>query len=572
MSSISDSDAPTTSSYLLGSGNSGSRYTNERPVTPAENIIREEWYDTLSSSFHYQWQDIKELYDGSWRAFCGRKLKAIFRCFCLPCLVLRRALNGRHQYFKYQTGIMYLYVYLCFSVVVNLVVALKNVNFSMAEYIQKLFVIWSTFPAIALMVYLYLAAYDKVKHPPRTRGAFLRVIYLGGMYLFGILSFGYSMAIVIDNVSCGQMLNAVLTVIKAVFTVSQILFLHYFYDARIPDDTPFIQITLAHFLGTNLALWFWTLCSEQAEDAPDKCVDYPIDLARWDKYFLPFFVEFLLLGASLFYQIWINLEPGERKAANRNQRHCPTCYCNLEQFTNLVENTWSKGRNPNDNATRSSSPGLGLFIGSCFAAFFIILIIMAKDTGASHQSYHIAYSFGIFVLFLAEILACLICKLSLQSHQHDTDHFSVDHDDILLYISLIGVLLWEGFHAYSIMGDLVNASRYLDLGNDLIAIVHHLFQTVILIELRRHKRAEGELSAWICQCVLFLIFTNLAFWVQDSFFIEVQITTPGEAYARIQKDLKTIGYILHPLSIFFRFHSSVCCVIAWDRFRIKQES
>ncbi len=45
-----DSNEPSVTSYLLRTGSSGSTYTSEvsqRPVTPADGIIRQEWYYTL---------------------------------------------------------------------------------------------------------------------------------------------------------------------------------------------------------------------------------------------------------------------------------------------------------------------------------------------------------------------------------------------------------------------------------------------------------------------------------------------------------------------------------------------
>ena len=576
-----DSNESNVSSYLLQSGNSRSRYTSEgsqRSVTPAEGIIRQEWYYTLSSTLLEYWENIRELFAGLWCAFLGGKLEAILRCVCLPCYVLTRALNGRRQYFRPQTGIVYLYVYLCAAVVLNLAVALKNIRTSSStvEDIQKWFVILSVFVAIILMLYLFLYVYKTVKFP-RSRGILLRVFYEGGTYVFGFSSFGFSICVLLDYISCGQVLYAVLTVMKATFTVLQILFLHYFYEARIPEDSPYIEIIMAHLLGTNLGLWFWTLCSEEADESLKDCTHYPIHLGHSEQYFSPLFVEYLLLAASLFYQIWKKLSPRDT-VSSLPQRHCCTCYCNVID-SNTLENSQSERRNSN-NRRRSisdetnSASGLGLFIGGCFAVLFIVLVLMSKEIGSNDQSYHIAYAVGIFILYLTQVCACYAIQLSLQSHERNPERFSLDHEDTLLYISLVGILLWECFHAYSLilsgLTNHVHGSGVLDIAKDALAIVQHLFQATTLVNLRRHQRTQGQHSAdtvWICECVFFLLVTNLILWVQDSFFFEVDITTPGERYVEIQHDLEPIGYVVHPLSIFFRFHSSVCCIIAWSIFR-----
>ncbi len=567
---------PSASSYLFESRYSGSVYSStnsevsQRSITPAECIIRQEWYEILYATLLEYWENIRELFAGSWCPFLGGKLEAILRCLCLPCVVLTRTLNGRRRYFNPQTGIMYLYIYLGVTVVLNLIVALKRINISTAEDIQKYFVIISTVVALALMLYLFLFVYETVEFP-NSRGKLLRLFYEGGfVVIFGFTSFGYSVGVVIQYISCGQVLDAIVTGIKALFILVQILFVHFFYEARIPEDSPYIDIIMAHLLGTNLGLWFWTLCSEAGSEIPT-CI------GNLRKYFLPFFVEYLLLAASLLYQIWEHSSTRD-PSMSLLQRY-------ITQQSNLPENASRRDSPSNFGNTSSTSDitirclrsrshdlmsGLGFIIGGFFAALFVVLVVFAHfDTGSSDQGYHIAYSVGTLILYLTQVCACYICQLSLQSHQRNPERFSPDHEDILLYFSLVGIVLWEAFHAYSLLlsGSDYDSGVILDLGGDILAIAQHLFQTTTLVKLRRHQRMQGQCSVWICACVLFLLTTNFIFWAQDSFLIEVAITTPGEKYIKLEYDLGTVGYIIHPLTIFYRFHSSVCCVLAWSIFR-----
>ena len=571
------SNEPSVSSYLLGLGNSGSMYSStnsevsQRSITPAECIIRQEWYNTLYATLLEYRENICELFTGSWWPFLGGKLEAILRCLCLPCVVFTRTLNGRRRYFNPQTGIMYLYVYLCVTVVLNLIPALHvgKINISTAEDIPSYFVIISMFVALALMLYLLLVVYKTVEFP-HSRGKLLRIFYGGGVCVFGFTSFGYSVSVVIQYISCRQALDAVVTGVKALFILVQILFLHFFYEARIPEDSPYIDIIMAHLLGTNLGLWFWTLCSEAGSEIP-KC----ISIDSLDKYFLPLFVEYSLLAASLLYQIWEHSSTRD-PSMSLLQRY-------ITQQSDLPENASRRDSLSENGNTSSTSDitvrlrlhglisGLGFIIGGFFAALFVVLVVFAHfDTGSSDQGYHIAYSVGTLTLYLTEVCACYICQLFLQPHQRNPERFSPDHEDILLYFSLVGIVLWEVFHAYSLLlsACLNRGSRALDLGGDILGIAQHLFQTTTLVKLRRHQRMQGQCSVWICACLLFLVTTNLIFWVQDSFFIEVAITTPGEESVKLEQDLGTvIGHIVHPLTIFYRFHSSVCCVLAWSIFR-----
>ena len=561
---------PSQSSSLLGSINSVYRYTgerNRRPVTPADEIIREVWYNTLRSTFYVEWANIRELFDGSWCL----KLAAVLKCLWLPFYVLIHALNGRRRYFR-QNGIMYLYVYLGVTVVLNLVVALK-INASLTEGIQKEFVILSMLIAIGMMLYLLMSEYRRATFP-RLRDTWLRIFYEGGLFFFGFFSFGYSVGVTIKNVSCQSMhhiLNAEVTGIKAMFTFLQTVFFHCFYRARIPKDAPYIEFILAHLLGTNLALWFWILCAEAAEN-PKECV------GRLEKYFSPLFVEFLLLGASLFYQIWKGLKSGDTTLF-LTQHRCTCNECQSALYRDLHAGNDGDSQSENSSSTSSPNEGLrslhpGLFIGGSFAALFVVLIIFSTLFSSDKQGYHIAYSVGTIILHLAQICACYICQLSLQFYQRDPEryqgnpeHFLLDHEDILLYFSLAGSVLWIGFHAYSLM--LSGFDHVSDLVADMVDILHVLFQTATLINLRSHKHTPGQSRVWIRECLLFLLVTNLVLWFEDSFFIEVAITRPGERYLTIQhNELRTIGYMVHPISIFYRFHSSVCCVLGLYVFKI----
>ena len=559
---------PSQSSSLLGSINSVYSYTgerNRRPVTPADEIIREVWYDTLRSTFHGEWANIRELFDGSW---CLR-LAAVLKCFWLPFYVLIHALNGRRRYFR-QNGIMYLYVYLGVTIVLNLMVALK-IKASLTEGIQTGFVILSMLFAIGMMLYLLMSEYRRATFP-RSRGTWLRIFYEGGLFFFGFFSFGYSVGVAIKYVSCHSMhriLNAEVSGIKAVFTFLQIVFFHCFYRARIPKDAPYIEFILAHLLGTNLALWFWILCAEAAEN-PKECVD------GLEKYFSPLFVEFLLLGASLFYEIWSNLRSEDTSTLPLTQHQCTCNECRSVQYRNLLASNVGDSQSENSSNTRinlnawSRSLHPGPIIGGSFAAIFVVLIVFAHLL-PDKQRYHITYSVGTITLLLAQICACYICQLSLQFYQRDPERyhgnperFVVDHEDILLYFSLAGIVLWHGFHVYSlILSHLGDASTPIDLVADIVTILQVLFQTATLINLRSYQRTEGQSQVWIRECLLFLLATNLTLWFENSFYIEIPITTPGERFKQIEHDLATIGYIVHPLSIFYRFHSSVCCVLAW---------
>ena len=538
-------------SNLLNEGQD--RVSTEQPVP------QQAWYLGLLATLYTHCSHIRDLCGGRWCALSGGKLEAFLCCLCLPFTVIIQAVNEQRAYHR-QSGIVYLYLFLSITVVVNLVVPLRKIDAPVAENIQQYFVLGCIVLAIVGMLYLWLFTREtltyhdwnlRAGYPPE---ALMRVFYQGGLYLFGFLSFGYSLSIAMDRINCDEKVVPTVNIMKALYIVVQTVFLNKFYKGRIPDDTRWIQIVLAHLLGTNVALWFWTLCSEEMGESTE-CISHPIPLRNTEKIFSPLFVEYLLIAASLFYQIWKDLLPAQAVAGQRHE---------VGRGLDRV------------GAVRSRNSGLGIVLGCSFGVMFLVVVIASAATGETHQIYHVAYSGGIITLYLMQIFACYIILLSAQSLAWDRQRNSLDHDDALLYISLVGSLLWEGFHLYSLVliefdseTDSLSHSnvRHIDIAADILGMLQYLFQTTTLINLRRHQPTRGQTTTWISQCALFLLTTNFVLWILDSFFIQIIIKNPGEIPTSIQRSLEPMGYILHPLNIFFRFHSAVYCLISWSIFK-----
>ena len=546
-------------------------------VSTEQPVPQHEWYLGLLATLCTHYSHIRDLCGSRWCALSGGKLEAFLCCLCLPFTVIIQAVNEQRAYLR-QSGIVYLYLFLSITVVVNLVVPLREIDAPVAENIQLYFVLGCTVLAIVGMLYLWLFTREtltyhdwnlRAGYPPE---GLMRVFYQGGLYLFGFLSFGYSLSIAMDRISCDEKVVPTVNIMKALYIVVQTVFLNKFYKGRIPDDTRWIQIVLAHLLGTNVALWFWTLCSEEMGESTE-CNSHPIPLRNTAKIFSPLFVEYLLIAASLFYQIWKDLLPTQAVSAP----HCRTCACQMYAENVDAGQQLEVGRGLDRvRVVRSRNSGLGIVLGCSFGVMFLVVVIASAATGETHQIYHVAYSGGIITLYLMQIFACYIILLSAQSLAWDRKRNPLDHDDALLYISLVGLLLWEGFHLYSLVltefdseTDSLSHSnvRHMDIAADILGMLQFLFQTTTLINLRRHQPTRGQTTTWISQCALFLLTTNFVLWILDSFFIQIIIKNPGEDATSIQRSLEPMGYILHPLSIFFRFHSAVYCLISWSIFK-----
>jgi hypothetical protein len=129
----------------------------------------------------------------------------------------------------------------------------------------------------------------------------------------------------------------------------------------------------------------------------------------------------------------------------------------------------------------------------------------------------------------------------------------------------MGILLVEGFHFVSKM---IAGRGYFHLvAVDITGIFQHLTQAVTLVSLGHHPGAKDRrVKAWICECILFLLLVNLAWWTQDSFYLDPKLTRPGEIGTI--EGLETYGIIVKPMVIFFRFHSATYFYHTWTSYII----
>ena len=520
---------------------------------------------------------------------CWSKFYAILSFIILPVSVIKRAATPQTNItIPDHASVCYLFVLTCFTFVINLI-DLDRINSRRDIFVSGCMVL-----AIALMLYLYLftqdrARYDLYHYEP------VRMFFRGGLYIFGFFSIINSICLAIDNWSC-QPANdkqfdnksaATVQMVQAIFVVVETLFLGYFHKARFPLDTMFLQISLAHLLGTNLALSFWTLCRETVDPVRSlNCSNSGrtpnLGWNAYQKYFYPVFVEYLILALAILYELWMNLRRPEERTLCRFCTNCARCL--------YRQNAVSEEQNNNENSSRGQQYlprcSYGIILGTIYTAVFFVLILLAISDVNSKQNTNnnsngtepsinatkiiivnfdqhgpfIRYCYGAVVMYLSMICACYIILASLGSGNNVQRIRSIDYDDVLLYISLMGMLLIQGFH---FMSKVMTGRLYFYLAAiDITGIVQYLTQTVTLVSLGHYPRATNRrIRAWICECILFLLLTNLAWWVQDSFYLDSKLTKPGEI-GTIQ-GIETYGRIVRPMVIFFRFHSATYFYNTW---------
>lgn len=553
-------------------------------TSPIESRVPHEvWYLYFLSQWCDAWENVRNL----WRERdCWSKCHAVVSLIFLPVrVIINTASPQRNTTIPDHTSVSYLFLLMCYTFVLNLVQLNNGGNLESEPAIRRhIYATACMVLAIVAMLYIFLFTKGRVRHDP-CHDAPIRIFFRGGLYIFGFATIINSICLTVNEWHCWGKRNhgsaSTVQAVKALFIITETLFLGYFHKACLPLDTALLQLCLAHLLGTNLALWFWTLCEETTDKdqtavySNQAAVCSKNDFNSWSayqKYFYPVFVEYLILSLSIIYGLWTNLSEGVDTLCH----FCRNCRSCLRRRRNSAH-----GEEENDDETTSVQQqrlprcGIGIMIGTIYVAVFLVCMFLGIEDVDEHRHKNVtdfdtrrdfkAYSYGSIVMYSTMICACYIILASLPSPRNVQRIRSIDYDDVLLYISLMGILLLEGFH---ITSKIITQKTYpYLLLVDIIGTIQHLTQTVTLMSLSHLRGRSTRIhKSWICECILFLLLTNLAWWIEDSFYLTPELTRPGEN--KTIDGIEPYGTIVKPMVIFFRFHSATYFYNAWTIYRV----
>ena len=122
----------------------------------------------------------------------------------------------------------------------------------------------------------------------------------------------------------------------------------------------------------------WILCKEVYEYPQDEmCLSLPIHLGSSEKYFYPLFVEYLLLVASMIYELWAKVQT-YNTGANSGDSHERYAYYQgqiraMESVEQLPSSTNQPANERQRRRRRNFVPSLAtsLILGLLFASVFI---------------------------------------------------------------------------------------------------------------------------------------------------------------------------------------------------------
>ena len=140
------------------------------------------------------------------------------------------------------------------------------------------------------------------------------------------------------------------------------------------------------------------------------CLSLPIHLGSSEKYFYPLFVEYLLLVASMIYELWAKVQTYNTGAnsGDSHERYAYAYYQGQIRATESVEQLPSSTNQPTNERRqqrrRNFVPSLAtsLILGLLFASVFIAFALAAADS--IKKDYYPKYLVVNICLYCSQIL------------------------------------------------------------------------------------------------------------------------------------------------------------------------
>lgn len=361
---------------------------------------------------------------------------------------------------------------------------------------------------------------------------------------------------------------------RLVFVLLQLAFIQKFRNAIFMFSSK-IRFALYQTLMTNICIWFKYVFDETnlfggvepVFSAPDEFV---ITAEQFKEILTPFILEFSLIAAGVFSNMSsrLTIPNGQYEGGGMPNRQ--------EVVAERMQN----------HIMRVDGTQPGLLIGAFLGLLTISLGIMFgnNDSRISETSKEI-FLVAELLVAVCQLIAVFFILCFIFEHER-VDHNKKVSDDVLLAIGFLGTFAFDFVVFYGVSKSISRHSNAA-FANDKhrnpfqkrddittafqisVLLLSQFFQLVGIAAIFRRFKCRYELnsSGYIRQATLFLMVTNLCFWVIDS-FIEMKDHV-AKSYYSASKNFKgwnTLIAMTFPFCVFFRFHAAGLLFQFWQRF------
>ena len=267
---------------------------------------------------------------------------------------------------------------------------------------------------------------------------------------------------------------------------------------------------------------------------------------------------------GILYTMWKNI--GKRNGRNA---HIDS---GDESDSNEDERLSHKNHSGVNVDCSGSNKGLFLGILTMVAAIIsmIVFFVLVAKPGYKHTAALIMHVSEVTLHFLASIAICVaFYKIRNLKFHKERDN---DLDEILLLLSLLGVYMFSVFSIVAGDGPSGDSGGTLIILTAVSVIIQSSLQTVFILNgLRRSSyKPYHENKKPGREYVTYLLVCNIAMWGINTFEVLRSDSNPVQLTFYGFLPWSIITHLTTPMTIFYRFHSTVCLANIWkNAYKIK---
>lgn len=390
------------------------------------------------------------------------------------------------------------------------------------------------------------------------------------LWLFGcgmILQTSLVFAIDIECLSDGILVayhgfGLISSLLKVIYVVWQMGFVTYLQNS-VFVSRKMVNYSVAVMIICNLSLW-GTIVSDEItyilynETKPQTLNNNSLDQTCYlnsaihkfsDKiqpYLIPVRIEYLLLSSLFVFRMWPTFRVSEP--------------LNSDVASSLSNNHERERMTFIGAAVSGSVTNLPFFIQT-----LLLATVYRGQTSVGFEVWQIIVS----IHNIINLILIFVCFYLLRKTAHvKTYIWQPGASEYILLLTNTGQVADDAFGVIAASGCYCSPNRAVQMA-EVLSILQAFFQTIFILNSLRYEQITVNLSSRILRFILIYLFiSNLSFWFTATFIgLDGKVISEGQSV--MFKDKKTWGVlqvIVHPLFMFFRFHSAMYLYTLFHRF------
>ncbi|RWS08121.1 Otopetrin-2-like protein [Dinothrombium tinctorium] len=278
------------------------------------------------------------------------------------------------------------------------------------------------------------------------------------------------------------------------------------------------------------------------------------------QFLFPCTIEYSLICAAILYIMWKNAKPEKSNCNSGRFRH-------RSAASTSTVNHHHKHYYQVDCAKAHKGLFCGIFMLVVSIISLILFFVLIKKRNYRHLGVIQAHVVQLAVYTISAI-ACILAICQVRELKYNRNH-NIELDNILLIVAQTGLYIFNMFSvigAFFFLNKQPESSKLL-LTNAIACLVQATLQSVFILDASRRyaattsqfRRKPGR------ECVTFLLVCNFAMWAINTLETRKADSNPVQIKFYGFWAWTIITHVTAPLTIFFRFHSTVCLCDIWKR-------